>query len=42
MIAFSSGRAVPTMSAGKRGGQGGGGGWRMEGGVEVVKQSADK
>lgn len=35
MIAFSSGRAVPTMSAGGREevreGRGGGG-WRMEGG----------
>lgn len=46
MIAFSSGRAVPTMSAGGREevreGRGGG---RMEdggGGVEFVNQSSDK
>lgn len=47
MIAFSSGRAVPTMSAGGREEvrEGRGGGWRMEDGgegVEFVNQSADK
>lgn len=43
MIAFSSGRAVPTMSAGGREEVREGRGGRMEGGgVEFVNQSADK